>query len=54
MTNDPLDRAKEILQRLKDDEGAMRQRIDEAFDAMREAREELALHIEAMKSEERY
>lgn len=51
MTTDPLNRAKQLLDRLEADEPAMRKRIDEAFADMADAREELALHIAAMRSE---
>lgn len=51
MTEDPLDRAKVLLEKLEADEPAMRKHIDEAFADMADAREELALHIAAMQSE---
>ena len=51
---DDLDRAGRLLAKLKADEPAMKQRIDRAFADMAEAREELALHLEAMQSREAY
>lgn len=54
MTEDPLDRAKRILDRLEADEPEMRKRIDAAFADMAEARAELALHVAAMQSREAY
>lgn len=53
MTEDHLEKAKRILDQLEADEPAMRQRINEAFHDMAAAREELRLHLEAMKSEVR-
>lgn len=53
MTEDHLDKAKRILDRLERDEPHMRARIKIAFDEMAAAREELRLHLEAMKSEVR-
>ena len=51
---EPLDRAAQMLERLKADEPAMRKRLDEAFADMAAAREELALHLAAMNAKERY
>ena len=45
MTEDPLDRAKRILDRLEADEPEMKKRIDAAFADMAEARADLREHL---------